>query len=355
MRITEVINSRIFRIGIIITFVLGLLYLSLRLFFFETDPLLPFIDKVFDSWLNLSGRIANNLFDVFNLNYHIEGHSLFFDNRLLYEYSNIFLMRKIFFGVLIFFWLFPIKVQYKIIASVTLFLLHLFVTSVDMVILANMLTPTADNSESAYWVSRTPGVMIIVTLFVGWVLIFKEDIYRGLRKFKIDTDFIDRKLPDLFVIIYLYVFIGNFLLGWYDYKGWINFLFLTSQEILSYLDYGSIVYKTYLLGENGGIYMEKGCLGFGTMMLFAAVVYLTSEKGYARWIYMIAGLVFLNIINITRFVFLFIHIEQNSGYAMSMDVHDMYNLILYAVVFVLWVVWFEFFALKSIDKGKRPD
>lgn len=329
--------------------------MSLRLFFFENDPLLPFIDKVFDSWLALSGYIANYLFDILNLNYRIQGHNLFFEDRLLYEYSNIFLMRKMFFGLLIFFWLFPVKIHYKIIASVLLFLLHLLVTSVDMVILATMLSPTTDNSESAYWVSRTPGVMTIVTLFVLWVLIFKEDIFRGLRKLKIDTYFIDRKLPDLFVIMYLYAFIGNFLLGWFDYKGWINFLFLTSQEILAYLDYQSIVYKTFLLGENGGIYMEKGCLGFGTMMLFAAVVYLTSERGYARWVYMVAGLVFLNIINITRFVFLFIHIQENSGYAMSMDVHDMYNLILYGVVFVLWVIWFEFFALKSMDNEKQGD
>jgi exosortase/archaeosortase family protein len=255
-----------------------------------------------------------------------------------------------FFGLLIFFWLFPVKFIYKLAGSLIIFLLHFLFTSIDMVLLASMLSPDADNTESAYWVSRTPGVMMIVTSFVVWVLLFREDIYRGLAKFKVDTEFIDRKLPDIFVVIYVYAFIGNFLLGWYDYEGWINFLFQSSQSLLALLNYESIVYNTYLLGENGSIYMEKGCLGFGTMMLFAAVVYLTSEKGPARWVYIFAGLVFLNIINITRFVFLFIHIQKNHGYAMAMDVHDMYNLILYGVVFVLWVIWFEFFALKTTRK-----
>ncbi len=355
MQTNEVIKSRFFKIGFLIVLILGLFYLTIRLLFFEIDPVLPFIEKIFDGWLALCGILANHAFTLFNQEFYIDKHQLFFNDLLLYEFSNSFLMKKLFFGVFIFIWIFPVKIYHKLFGSFLFLFLHWIFISLDMFVLANLFALDGSNSESAYWISRTPGVMFIVTFFVVWVLIFKDNIYQRLKQFNIDIDFIDRKLPDLFVIMYLYGFIGNFLLGWYDYKGWINFLFLTSQNILTWMNYEANVYETYLLGENGGIYMEKGCLGFATMMLFAAIVYLTSEKGKARWIYMISGLIFLNIVNITRFVFLFIHVQKNDGYARSIDVHDMYNLVLYGVVFVLWIIWFEFFALKSLNTENKAD
>lgn len=98
--------------------------------------------------------------------------------------------------------------------------------------------------------------------------------------------------------------------------------------------------------------MEKGCLGFSTMALFAAIIFLTSDHQKHWWLYMAGGILFLNIVNIFRFVLLFIHIQKNSGYALAMDVHDMYNLIIYAVVFILWVLWFEYFVLKNADDSQ---
>ncbi len=355
MKLPGLFKSGIVRIGGIILLISVLLYLSLRLFFFETDPLIPLIDSVFSQWIEICGRFAGFLLDAFGMNYRIEGSNLLSGNTVIYEFKHTFLMRKVFFGLLIFFWLFPVKVSRKIIASTALIIVHSLFTSVDMVILASLLSSGGIKSESAYLISRTPAVMMLISIFVIWVLRFKSDIYRGLRKLNVDIGFIDRKLPDLFVVMYLYGFIGNFLLGWYDYKTWINFLFLSSQNILEFLGYESIVYQTYLLGENGSIYMEKGCLGFATMMLFAAVVYLTSEKGASRWIYILLGLIFLNFVNIIRFVFLFIHIQKNNGYVLAMDVHDMYNLVLYGVVFILWIIWFEFFVLKNIGRAGPGD
>ncbi|MFN8239983.1 MAG: hypothetical protein U0X39_04430 [Bacteroidales bacterium] len=47
--------------------------------------------------------------------------------------------------------------------------------------------------------------------------------------------------------------------------------------------------------------------------------------------------------NILRFVFLFIHIQKHGDYKLAISVHDMYNYITYTFVFILWIIWIEFF------------
>ncbi len=353
MKVSQVINSKKLRIGLLILSVFGLTYVILRLLVFDYDPILPFFRNFFYNWLGLNEKFASIIINAINLPYSIENHSIVFQGQSLYEFSPIFLARKWFFGLLLLIWLFPVKLKDKFIGSIALITLHFFITSIDVVILVSRATIENVTDHSAYLVARTPLVLLMISFFSFWILRYRDKIYPALEKFNVNIDFIERKLPELFVILYLYGFLSNFILGWFDYYSWINFLFVSSQSILEIFNYQSEVYLTYLIGENGSIYMEKGCLGFGTMALFAAVVYLTADETKGWWIYMIAGIIFLNFVNILRFVFLFIHIQNNSGYALAIDVHDMYNIILYAVVFILWVIWFEMFALKNTsDKNK---
>ncbi len=138
---------------------------------------------------------------------------------------------------------------------------------------------------------------------------------------------------------------------YFDFNLWIDFLFKSSQKILALLGHDAVVEPSLLIGNNGSIYMTKGCLGFKTMFLFASIVYLTGNDNKRRWIYIISGLLFLNFVNIIRFVLLFIHIQKHGGYVLAMDLHDMYNYIIYFIVFVLWVIWFEKFSdIRSFKK-----
>lgn len=219
-----------------------------------------------------------------------------------------------------------------------------------MVLLASLIPLKATKDSSAYLIARTPGILAMMTFLVYWLLRFKNEIFTTLNKLKIGTEGLAKKIPQIVIIIYIYGLLNNFILGWFDFIPWINFLFVSSQKILTILGYEAEVYVNYLIGEGGSIYMEKGCLGFGTMALFAAIVYLTSNRKRLVWIYMLAGLIFLNFVNILRFVFLFIHLQKNNGYTLAMEVHDMYNLILYSVVFILWVIWFEFFVFRPQAK-----
>lgn len=166
----------------------------------------------------------------------------------------------------------------------------------------------------------------------------------SLSRIKIKLSFLDKKLPAIFLVIFLYALMSKFLLGAFQYTLWINFLFNSSAWILRLLDYQAFVETPYLIGENGTIYMYKPCLGLNTMMLFATIVYITGSNTIHKWLFMLFGVIFLNIVNIVRFVLLFIHIQKHGGYALTMDLHDMYNYVIYGIVFILWIIWFEKFS-----------
>ena len=63
------------------------------------------------------------------------------------------------------------------------------------------------------------------------------------------------------------------------------------------------------------------------------------------------GILFLNLVNIIRFVLLFVHIQKYGGYELTIDLHDLYNYVTYTLVFLMWVFWFERF---SDIKKKKP-
>jgi len=191
------------------------------------------------------------------------------------------------------------------------------------------------------------------TILFIWYLDNKKSILDSLSKLPINTKQLDKKIIEIIIIIYVYIIVIQFLYNYFDFNLWVDFLFKSAQKILSLLGYEAVVKPFLLIGGNGSIYMAKYCLGFRTMFLFAWIVYLTGNDNKIRWFYIISGLLFLNVVNIMRFVFLFIHIQKHGGYVLRVDLHDMYNYITYFIVFVLWIIWFEKFAdIRSFKKRR---
>jgi exosortase/archaeosortase family protein len=188
---------------------------------------------------------------------------------------------------------------------------------------------------------RTPTAFLMLFLFIAWIWYNRKILMQSQLVKEFNLEFLEEKLPEIFIIMFLYSLFSNFLLGYFQYTAWINFVFNISAWILNYLNYTAWVESHMLIGENGSIYMAKGCLGFNTMLLYASIVYITGKHNIGRWLFIIGGLMLLNISNITRFVLLFIHIQNHGGYVLKMDIHDFYNYIIYAIVFLLWVIWFE--------------
>ena len=175
-----------------------------------------------------------------------------------------------------------------------------------------------------------------------------------LSKFRINTKLFQSDLR-FGLVAYSFIIIYYFLSDIFDYQLWISFLFTSSKEILGLFGYSATVEPFYLMGDNGSIFMLKSCLGYHTMLLFGIFVILTGNTtNKIRWMYIISGFLFLNFVNIIRFVLLFIHIQKHGDYMLAMDVHDMYNYIIYGIVFIMWVIWFEKFADRKKTEDGRP-
>lgn len=97
-----------------------------------------------------------------------------------------------------------------------------------------------------------------------------------------------------------------------------------------------------------------------TMLLFTAMVYLTGKNDRTTWMYIILGTILLNIVNVIRFVLLYIYLHKHGAYLLSIDIHDIYTAGLYIIVFLLWILWFERFSeirtkkVKDVGKTEIP-
>ncbi|MDN5395011.1 MAG: exosortase family protein XrtF [Chryseobacterium sp.] len=91
--------------------------------------------------------------------------------------------------------------------------------------------------------------------------------------------------------------------------------------------------------------MVEGCNAISVMILFLAFVF-AFYKGLKTFIYALAGIVMLYIMNLLRIVGLNIVMSDYEEYGKMF--HDfIFPAVIYGTVVVLWLVWIKFFALKN--------
>lgn len=350
MEIFTGIKRKKTRNAIIIIISFALLYTLLRLFLFDHDPVIPIMASLFDNYLFFAEQIANVILSAVDSTVYFDNHTIIMDGVLLTNaYTPEIRYKKIAFFVLLIIWFTKANLRSKSHFTIITILTHFLA-----ILSYNTLGAYLSGSEYYNPVPLSiPNTLILLSfIFIShiWYLQNKKPILEALSRTKLDSNSIGEKANSAFVCIYLYIIIGSFLLLYFTYEPWINLIFTISQKILNFFGYEAFVEPFLLEGNNGSIYMAKYCLGFKIMYLFAAIVYMTGRHDLTRWIYIFAGIIFLNFVNILRFVFLFIHIQKNSGYVLAMDLHDLYNYIIYSMVFILWIIWFECF---SDIKGLR--
>ena len=273
--------------------------------------------------------------------------SLVFEDETLFKKWELFL--------LIIFWITRSPLKNKVTAS-----LFLIVTDYFLGVIYLTLGPWFLNKGVDYDHFRTiyifTGSVVNFTFLVVWYRKNKESILEGLSFSWLKKESLEKKIRVLIPLIFLYIILVSFIYHYFEFKYWTHFLFVSAQWILKLIGYAATVSGSYLIGANGTIYMANGCLGFKTMLLFASLVYLTGNDRKSMWCYILGGVLFLNLVNIIRFVLLFIHIQKNGGYVLSIDLHDLYDYIIYTFVFILWVIWFEKFSdLRKGDRGKPEE
>ena len=316
------------------------LFILIVLFgFVGYSSIVMFVNDFLDKYLSLVERIADWLLKLVGSEVIIRDHNVFIGGEVVHEFQWI-AYKKWLLGLFILFWITRTSITRKLIFTAFLLIAN-FSGSVIDVWFTSYLLDYAPDEYSATLMGYNPHLLLLLTIITVWIWRERKSLFTVLTRIRIRMDSFENKLPAIILVVFLYALMSKFFLGCFQYTPWISFLFHTSAWILNLIGYPAWVESHLLIGDNGSIYMAKPCLGLNTMLLFAAIVFITGKNNRARWIYILSGIVFLNIVNIIRFVLLFIHIQKHGDYVLSMDLHDMYNYIIYGIVFILWIIWFE--------------
>lgn len=339
MDVRSLLKERKIKTLAIVLASIAVIYIAVISAFPESSSIRQLCSSLYDFYLSLSIRIslvALKLFGHFSL---FTSHVSDVGQTFWIFFSPAIRYKKLALAILIFIWITKASVKRK--SAFTLIVLFVHFAAVSLYNITGLSCNPYSDPELVFSVPDTVAYFALFTCLVAWFKLNSQSIYDHMLKIKYDIIGFKSKIVALTVILYCYIIINQFVFAYFSFSGWVKFLFVSVQKILGLMGYDAAVDSTYLVGENGTIYMAKFCLGIKTMFLFASVVYLTGRKNITRWLYIIGGLVVINIINIFRFVLLFIHVQRNGDYTLAIDLHLLYNIILYSIVFLLWVFWFE--------------
>lgn len=164
-----------------------------------------------------------------------------------------------------------------------------------------------------------------VVLFVAFYLIFNyfNEFYIGITaKGGIYIPFLDEHL--------------NYIRWWRD------FYLKASAQVLRWLGYTALTNETQLLVVGrGGIRLVYTCLGYGLMSVFAAFCLSFPSPFKYRFWFMVAGLLFIQVMNILRFVLLSLYWNKKHP-LFGMDHHDLFNIIIYLLLFGICYLWIKY-------------
>ncbi|WP_428328400.1 exosortase Y [Mucilaginibacter sp.] len=121
-------------------------------------------------------------------------------------------------------------------------------------------------------------------------------------------------------------------------RGLRHLLLLCSAQILNWLGF-SAIYNEYdlLVAGHGGIQLVYSCLGLGVSSFFAAFVLSYPKKWKAKIIFLLCGILGIEVLNVIRFVVLAIFWNKNYGH--SFDHHTIFNIFIYIVIAITLYFW----------------
>lgn len=352
MNIRNLTRRKSLIIPVIIVLSLVLVYTALSLLVFDADPLLALLGRVTDAYLLFQEGIANRILRWTGSGVHVQNHLVMLDGTGYDTVRSGTLMRKWIALLLLIAWFTPASINNKLVFSGMVIVLNFILSPVTIAIQAHINASGTDLYSSTR-ISRTAAHLLNMTLLFMWLGKHREALWRFLSRLGIASDLIKRKSGSIAIVSYVYLILGYFILGCFEFTPWVNFLFNSSHRILSWFDVASAVESQILIGERGSLSMLKSCLGLNTMLLFASLVFITGENRLTSWIYILSGLAILNIANIIRLVLLFMHIQEHGTYVGLVDYHDLYDYLIYGLVFILWVIWFEKFSRTRILKDRK--
>jgi exosortase/archaeosortase family protein len=130
-----------------------------------------------------------------------------------------------------------------------------------------------------------------------------------------------------------------FLADHLNYIRGLRWLLLHSTaQILNWLGYGAITNEYDLLvAGHGVIQLVYSCLGLGLISFFAAFVLSYPKKWKSKIIFLIGGIIGIELLNITRFVLLALF--WNKRDATIFDHHTVFNIFIYLTIAITLYFW----------------
>lgn len=163
---------------------------------------------------------------------------------------------------------------------------------------------------------------------------------------------------DKFIFLFLLKGLALYLLWFFLYENWllkdglvdqllINHLTQATSTILEWLGYTTFLYSD-AVGVDGthGVLIGAPCNGMSLFALFAGFIIIFKGKLKYKLIYLPIGLLSIHIINILRLVGLALVVVYNPE---SLEFNHKYTFtaIVYAYIFILWIIWVNKFARKE--------
>ncbi|HTK18834.1 MAG TPA: hypothetical protein VL442_04955 [Mucilaginibacter sp.] len=117
-------------------------------------------------------------------------------------------------------------------------------------------------------------------------------------------------------------------------------LLLTSQHIINLLGATAISNDFQLLvAGHGTLEVVYSCLGLGIMSFFAAFVIAYPKKLKSKLIFLFAGIVCIQVLNVFRFVLLAFLWNKKNG--LVFDHHTIFNIIIYIIIAISLYFWIK--------------
>jgi exosortase/archaeosortase family protein len=150
-----------------------------------------------------------------------------------------------------------------------------------------------------------------------------------------------------------------------------KFLMVGAQKVLALFGFVSTVffshefyhYGVFALQIEGGnaVFIGFSCLGIGLVWLYSSLIIAPSGPWKWKLVFVIAGILLIQLMNILRFSFLAWLLRDQSMIAfktyridglLTFNHHDIFNFVIYVVIFIIFIIWMEF--LKK-HKKSYPD
>lgn len=168
----------------------------------------------------------------------------------------------------------------------------------------------------------------------------KESIYTYFKDYVTALQF-KIVLRHIFIVFTIALFIFIFFFNYFYFYSWIKVLYIVTSKVLAIMGYSSEIEVPFLRGQYGDISLFKSCLGMNIMLVYALVIYFTGIKLLPKLVFIVTGFIIFNLLNVIRFVLVFRDLQINRSYQMAVDVHDLYNYMIYVAIIFMWIVWFN--------------